>query len=110
MVIRLRIYESQDANHEAADRVFYELVKPIHERHGAQFLGRYRDEEGRVIVMWSYFNADTCRRIQQAVADDPATIENAQRRREAGLHGKRYTEHILTSTSLSDGSNESAVS
>ena len=53
MIIRMRIYESQGVDHVAADRVFYDQVKPVHERHGATFVGRFRDQDERVVVMWS---------------------------------------------------------
>lgn len=97
-MIRMRIYEAERADHDAADRVFYELVKPVHERHGAEFIGRYRDENGRVIVLWSYPDEQVCRQIQKAVADDPETKGNAEIRRKSGLHAHRYTEYFLNST------------
>ncbi|MCP4193527.1 MAG: hypothetical protein GY768_23180 [Planctomycetaceae bacterium] len=97
-MIRMRIYESQGSDHDSADRVFYELVKPVHERHGARFLGRYRDQEGRVVVMWLYENEAACSAIQRTVAEDPVTIENAIFRRQAGLHGLKFTEYFLDST------------
>lgn len=102
MIIRMRIYESQNADHSSGDDVFYQQVKPVHERHGARFVGRYRDKAGRVIVMWSYPDEDTCRRIQAAVANDPATQESAAHRREAGLHGCEHTEFLLHSTEPSE--------
>ncbi len=98
MFIRMRIYESQQANHAAADDVFYRLVKPVHERHGARFLGRYRDREKRVVVMWAYTDEDSCQRIQAAVASDPETLASREARRADGLHACKHTEYRLEST------------
>ena len=94
----MRIYEAKGVDHSAADRVFYDLVKPIHEKHGAEFMGRYRDGSGRVIVLWFYADEQACRTIQRQVADDPETKANSKIRREAGLHGLSYTEYFLNST------------
>jgi hypothetical protein len=98
MIVRLRIYEAPGADHGRADAVFYELVKPVHERHGARFLGRYRDAGGRVVVLWSYDSEEALRRIQQAVAQDPETLLNRERRLQEGLHGAAFTELILRPT------------
>lgn len=98
MIVRLRIYEAQGADAARADTVFYELVKPVHERHGARFLGRYRDADGRVVVLWAYDDEAALRRIQQAVADDPQTLRNRDRRLREGLHGAAFTEMILRPT------------
>ena len=94
----MRIYESQGADHERADRVFYELVKPVHERHGAVFIGRYRDEHNRVIVLWSYSDEARLRQIQADVAADPETKQNRSRRKAMGLQGVQFSEFILRST------------
>lgn len=98
MIVRLRIYEAQAADHARADAVFYELVKPVHERHGARFLGRYRDRDGRVVVLWAYDSEAALQRIQQAVAGDPDTVRNADRRLRDGLHGVACEEMILRPT------------
>lgn len=98
MIVRLRIYEAQGTDHAKADAVFYELVKPVHERHGAAFLGRYRDAGGRVVVLWSYDSEEALRRIQQAVAEDPETLRHRERRLNEGLHGAAFTEMILRPT------------
>jgi len=98
MIVRLRIYEAQDTDAERADTVFYELVKPVHERHGARFLGRYRDAGRRVVVLWAYDDEAALQRIQQAVADDPETLRHRERRLREGLHGAVFTEMILRPT------------
>jgi hypothetical protein len=98
MIIRMRIYESQGVDHVAADRVFYDQVKPVHERHGATFVGRFRDQEERVVVMWSYTDEAACRRIQEAVAADPSIRSSAAQRREKGLHACQNKELFLRST------------
>jgi hypothetical protein len=98
MVIRLRIYESQDVDHAQADQVFYQRVKPVHERHGAEFVGRYRDAEGRVVVMWRYVDEADLRRIQAAVARDPETLLHREARLQSGLHAVPHQEYILSST------------
>ena len=97
MVVRMRIYET-NKRIESSDRVFYELVKPIHERYGAQFLGRYLDQKGRYVVLWQYENENELARIQQAVATDPESIANKQIRLNSGLHGIPFQEFILQST------------
>jgi hypothetical protein len=76
MVIRLRIYHAKDQDFNAADKVFYELVKPVHEKHGARFIGRYRDESGKHFVMWAYDSKEDLHRIQALVANDPETLKN----------------------------------
>jgi hypothetical protein len=98
MIVRLRIYEAQGADHAQADAVFYELVKPVHERHGAEFVGRYRDAEGRVLVLWAYADEAALQRIQSAVAADPETLRNKERWLREGLHGAAFTEMILRPT------------
>ena len=98
MVVRMRIYKAEDRDHAGSDAVFYKLVKPVHERHGAQFLGRYRDEGGRVIVLWGYDSKEALDQIQAEVARDPETILNRQERMTSGLHGCAYEEFILHST------------
>ena len=98
MITRIRIYESQGVDHESADRVFYDLVKPVHERHGAVFIGRYRDEYKRVIVLWSYPDEARLRQIQADVAADPETKRSGSRRKALGLYDVQFTEFILRST------------
>lgn len=98
MVIRMRIYDSQNADHSQADAIFYQWVKPVHERHGAEFVGRYRDAEGRVVVLWRYASEAELRRIQSAVAADPETLQHREQRLAAGLHGLDFTEYLLYST------------
>lgn len=98
MVIRLRIYSSEEANHEEADEIFYNYVKPVHQRHGAVFKGRYRDKNGKIVVMWEYESEEELHRIQQSVAKDPETIRNRELRLTKGLHGVSFDEMILKST------------
>ena len=100
MVIRMRIYESQDADHQAADQIFYHDVKPVHEKHGAEFIARYRDQQLRVVVMWRYADLASMQRIQQAVAEDPHTLNTRAQRRENGLHQLTFEEFILTETTV----------
>jgi len=97
MVIRMRIYQTQGPNPDA-DLIFYESVKPIHEKHGAFFVGRYLDDKGRHVVMWSYENEEEMRRIQRAVANDRETIKNREMRLRSGLHAVEFEEFVLTST------------
>ena len=98
MTYRLRVYESGDVDHQEADRIFYEQVRPVHERHGARFVGRWRDERKRVHVLWEYRDVDAMRSIQGAVANDPETLASAARRRAMGLHGLPFQEFSLEST------------
>jgi hypothetical protein len=98
MVIRMRIYASQQADHSQADAIFYRYVKPVHERHGAEFVGRYRDAEGRVVVLWRYASETELKRIQSAVAADPETLQHREQRLATGLHGLDFTEYVLHST------------
>jgi len=98
MVIRLRIYNSEEANHKEADEIFYNYVKPVHQRNGAIFKGRYRDKKGKIIVMWQYESEDELKRIQQRVAEDPETLKNRELRLSKGLHGVSFDEMILEST------------
>ncbi len=98
MIVRLRIYEAQGTDPAKADDVFHRLVKPVHERHGARFIGRYRDADGRVVVLWGYADEAALHRIQAAVASDPETLENRERRLRDGLHGATFTEMILWPT------------
>lgn len=98
MVIRLRIYHAKDQDFKAADKVFYELVKPVHERHGARFIGRYRDGSGKHFVMWAYDSKDDLYRIQNLVANDPETLKNRETRLTTGFHAVAFDEYILEST------------
>jgi len=98
MVIRLRIYHAEEANHAEADKVFYDYVKPVHEKYGAIFNGRFRDKNGKVVVMWQYKNEEELDRIQQEVASDRESLKNKKIRLEKGLHGHAFDELILTST------------
>ncbi|HEY9839220.1 MAG TPA: hypothetical protein V6D23_02095, partial [Candidatus Obscuribacterales bacterium] len=90
-------------DHAAADEVFYALVKPVHERHGAEFAGRYRDAAGRVVVMWRYADEAELERIQAAVAADPDTLRHRQQRLSAGLHGLDFSEYVLYPTDALSG-------
>jgi L-rhamnose mutarotase len=96
MVIRLRIYHTREQNKDA-DKVFYELVKPVHEKHGARFIGRYMDETGKHFVMWEYESKEELHRIQNLVANDPQTIFNKESRLKSGLHAVEFDEYILES-------------
>lgn len=97
MVIRMRIYETAGPNH-AASAVFFEKVKPVHERHGAVFIGRYIDEKGRHVVLWSYPDRTAMIDIQRRVEQDEETIRNRDLRMSVGLHGVPFEEFILEST------------
>ena len=98
MVIRLRIYHAKDQDFAEADRVFYELVKPVHEKYGARFLGRYRDASGKHFVMWEYENKNELNRIQDLVAKDTETIRNRETRLASGFHAVPFEEFVLEST------------
>lgn len=98
MVIRLRIYHAKDQDFAEADRVFYELVKPVHEKHGAKFIGRYRDESGKHFVMWEYENRESLNLIQELVAKDQETIRNRDTRLSSGFHAVPFEEYVLEST------------
>ncbi|TVQ04234.1 MAG: hypothetical protein EA359_07095 [Balneolaceae bacterium] len=95
MVIRMRIYHSENANHEKADEVFYKYVKPVHEKYGALFLDRYRDKAGKVVVMWQYESEEDMLRIQEAAANDENTKKYKDKRVRNGLHGFKFVEYIL---------------
>ena len=97
MVIRMRIYNTKGGNPEA-DEVFYTLVKPVHERYGARFLGRYMDKKGRHVVMWGYSSEEDMKKIQLLVAEDPETLKNKDVRLNQGLHGTEFEELILYPT------------
>ncbi len=97
-MIRLRIYHSEMADHDESDQIFYSLVKPVHEKHGALFRGRYRDASGKVFVLWEYENENELKRIQKVVADDPESQKNKTLRQKRGLHGIPFDEYILKST------------
>lgn len=98
MVVRMRIYESQNVDHAAADRVFYERVKPVHERYGAKFMGRYRDPENRVVVLWRYSSLIELKRIQEAVSKDPSSLKHKAERLKSGLHACDFKESFLFPT------------
>lgn len=97
MVIRMRIYETAGPN-PSATHIFFEKVKPVHERHGATFVGRYIDEKGRHVVMWSYPDRASMADIQQRVEQDDETIRNRAVRMSSGLHGVSFEEFILEPT------------
>lgn len=97
MVIRMRIYDTTASN-PSATHIFFEKVKPVHERHGATFMGRFIDEKGRHVVMWSYPDLKAMVDIQQRVEKDEETIRNRPLRMSAGLHGVPFEEFILHPT------------
>ena len=97
MVIRMRIYATSALNPRATE-VFFTKVKPVHERYGATFIGRYADEKGRVVVMWSYPDRATMVDVQRRVEEDQETISNQEIRRSAGLHGIPFEEFVLEPT------------
>lgn len=97
MVIRMRIYETTGPN-PSATHIFFEKVKPVHERHGATFMGRFIDEKGRHVVMWSYPDLKAMVDIQQRVEQDAETIRNRPLRMSAGLNGVSFEEFILHPT------------
>ena len=98
MVVRLRIYHAKEQDFAAADKVFYELVKPVHEKHGAKFMGRYRDASGKHFVMWAYESKEELNRIQDLVARDPETLKNRETRLTAGFHAVPFDEYVLERT------------
>jgi hypothetical protein len=93
----MRIYETKVRLPES-DQVFYDLVKPVHEKYGATFLGRFIDQKGRYIVLWAYPSYELLHSIQTLVSEDEETIKNAPIRKQAGLHGVDFEEFILEST------------
>jgi hypothetical protein len=97
MVIRMRIYDKTGPN-PSATQIFFEKVKPVHERHGATFVGRFIDEKGRHVVMWSYPDRETMFDIQQRVENDEETIRNRELRISSGLHGVPFEEFLLDPT------------
>jgi hypothetical protein len=97
MVVRMRIYKTVDRQ-PSSDRIFYDLVKPVHEKHGAMFMGRYIDQNGQYVVLWQYNSEEEMVRIQQAVANDPETIANKEIRQQSGLHAVPFDEFILKAT------------
>ncbi|MCE2788852.1 MAG: hypothetical protein LW630_02940 [Saprospiraceae bacterium] len=97
MVVRMRIYNTSERKIDS-DKVFYELVKPVHEKYGAKFLGRYIDAKGRYVVLWAYPSEHALNEIQKLVAEDEDTIKHAEIRKNSGLHGVDFEEFILEST------------
>lgn len=92
--VRFRVYQSQGRNHEQAEEVFFNQVKPVHERHGALFLGREVLEDGQTIVRWLYPNEPSIQRIQSLVAKDEETRRHREVRMKFGLHGVPNQEWI----------------
>ena len=92
---RMRIYQSQTADHESASRVFHQLVRPVHENHGAVFLSRDVLPSGETVVRWLYPSEKALIDIQKAVAEDPQTIKHREERMRFGLHGMSFTEYRL---------------
>lgn len=97
MVVRMRIYKTTERRPES-DQVFYDLVKPVHEKYGAAFLGRFLDQKGQYVVLWAYPSYELLHSIQTRVAEDEESIKNAPIRKQAGLHGVEFEEFILEST------------
>lgn len=97
MVARMRIYYSNGPISES-DQIFYEQVKPVHEKHGAKFIGRYINEQGNYIVLWEYESELEMSRIQEAVANDPETLATKDIRLKSGLHAVPFKEYLLKST------------
>lgn len=92
--VRLRVYQAQGRDHESAAAVFFHQVKPVHERHGALFLGREVHADGQTIARWLYPNEPSIHRIQAAVAEDPETLKNREVRINSGLHGVAHQEWV----------------
>lgn len=90
--IRLRKYSSQGCDHNQAASIFYNLVKPVHEKHGAVFLGREVLPDESTVVRWIYSSERMMRQIQNDVQLDPETIYNKGKRKRAGLHGISFVE------------------
>ena len=92
--VRLRIYQAPGRDHESAEAVFFNQVKPVHERHGALFLGREVHADGQTIARWLYPNESSVARVQAAVAKDPETLKNRDVRMNSGLHGVAHQEWV----------------
>lgn len=92
---RVRIYQSQGADHVAAARVFHDLVQPVHEKHGAIFLSRDVLPTGETLVRWLYPSEQALEGIQKAVAMDPETLKHKEERMRHGLHGRAFAEYRL---------------
>lgn len=93
---RMRIYQSQGADHESATRVFHELVQPVHEKYGAVFLSRDVLPTGETLVRWLYPSEEALLSIQEAVAQDPDTLKHRETRIRYGLHGMEHAEYRLS--------------
>ena len=90
--IRLRKYSSQGCDHNQAASIFYNLVKPVHEKHGAVFLGREVLPDESTVVRWIYPSERMMRQIQSDVRLDPETTRNRGKRKQGGLHGVSFIE------------------
>jgi hypothetical protein len=97
MFYRMRVYEPS-RDDDRATRLFEEFVRPVHERHGAVLIGRWRTFEGRTVVIWKYDSEEDCRRVLAAAAVDPEIRDSQPLREAGGLAGVERQEWFMTST------------
>ncbi|MEM1125862.1 MAG: NIPSNAP family protein [Bacteroidota bacterium] len=98
MYYRMRTYYAADADHEVATRIFKAYVQPVHERHGAQLVGRWLTEDRRLVVIWAYPDEAACAQTLEAVRTDPVTRSTQAEREATGLASFEREEVFMTST------------
>ncbi|MFI7003059.1 NIPSNAP family protein [Nocardia sp. NPDC050175] len=81
MIYRMRIYRAVEENLAVFHDFFQTHLLPVQLRHGARLVGRWETEDGRVVAVWEYDDDEAYRRIQAAVAADPATRRAQEVRR-----------------------------
>lgn len=81
MIYRMRIYQAVQENFAVFHDSFRTHLLPVQLRHGARLVGRWETEDKRVVAVWEYDDDDAYRRIQSAVAADPATRRAQELRR-----------------------------
>lgn len=94
----MRTYRADPDRLASSHRVFFEQVLPVHQKHGARFVGRWLGDDGRIVVIWEYDSRADCERIQKAVQHDPDSTATAELRRSAGLLGAASEEVLMAPT------------
>ena len=99
MLFRARVYRVAPGMSENFDSFFLERLLPVHRRHGARLVGRWRDEAlNEVTAIWAYRDRAEYERISAAVRSDSQMTEAQQVRGELGELYDEVREAFLAST------------
>jgi hypothetical protein len=100
MLFRHRTYRTVPEKADEFAQFFAERLLPVHRRHGARLVGRWRNDDGtQVVVVWAYRDREHLVATRDAVASDPEMVTALEDlNRQLGEVHAGYTDVVMTST------------